>query len=59
MDTDLKIQSLEWEIEELKKRNADLKNDLKEFRNTVYELFDSFKQSQLCQDNMISKLLKD
>ena len=59
MDTDLKIQSLEWEIEELKKRNADLKNDLKEFRNTVYELFDSFRQSQLCQDNMISKLLKD
>lgn len=59
MDTDLKIQSLEWEIEELKKRNADLKNDLKEFRNTVYELFDNFRQSQLCQDNMISKLLKD
>lgn len=59
MDTDLKIQSLEWEIEELKKRNVDLKNDLKEFRNTVYELFDSFRQSQLCQDNMISKLLKD
>ena len=59
MDTDLKIQSLEWKIEELKKQNADLKNDLKEFRNVVYELFDSFKQSQLCQDNMLSKLLKD
>ena len=59
MDTDLKIQSLEWKIEELKKQNVDLKNDLKEFRNVVYELFDSFKQSQLCQDNMLSKLLKD